>query len=94
MIGYIVGELMRLDDGRYTLFISYLYIGNKYRRNGLGTILLNKMVTYAKYKSMDAVTLICDTEDNKVMDFYLSKGFMYDTFLRRYDKYDVLTLNL
>lgn len=94
MIAYVVGELMHLDDQRYVLFINYLYVGKKYRRNGLGSILMNKMIGYAAFKSMDAVTLICDTEDSKVLNFYLNKGFMYDPFLRRYDKYDVLTLNL
>ena len=94
MIGYTIGELMKLDDGRYVLFINYLYVGTKYRNNGLGTILLNKMIGYAKFKSMDAVMLIADTEDDKVMNFYLGKGFMYDQYLRRYDKYDVLTRDL
>lgn len=94
MIGYVIGEMMHLDDQRYVLFINYLYIGSKYRRNGLGTILMNKIIGYAKFKSMDAVMLICDTEDTKVLNFYFNKGFMYDAFLRRYDKYDVLTLNL
>lgn len=94
MIAYVVGELMHLDDQRYVLFINYLYVGKKYRRNGLGSILMNKMIGYAGFKSMDAVTLICDTEDSKVLNFYLNKGFMYDPFLRRYDKYDVLTCSL
>jgi GNAT superfamily N-acetyltransferase len=94
MIGYCCGELMRLDDGRFVLFIAYIYIGSKYRRNGLGSVLLNKIIEYARFKSMDAITLICDTEDNRVMQFYFDKGFMYDPYLRRYDKYDVLTLNL
>lgn len=94
MIGYVVGELMKLDDGRFVLFISYIYVGANYRRNGLGSILLNKMIEYANFKSMDAVTLICDTEDHNIIDFYFMRGFMYDQYLRRYDKYDVLTLNL
>lgn len=94
MIGYIIGELMKLEDGRFVLFIAYLYVGSKYRRNGLGSILMDKIIGYARYKSMDAVMLVCDTEDHKVMDFYFTKGFMYDLYLRRYDRYDVLTLNI
>lgn len=94
MIAYCIGELMKLDDGRYVLFISYLYVGSKYRNNGLGTILMKKMIEYAKFKDMDAVMLVCNTEDDRVMNFYLSQGFMYDQYLRRYDKYDVLTLDL
>jgi len=94
MIAYVVGELMRLDDGRYVLFVNYIYIGKKYRRQGLGSILMNKIIDFAKMRSMDCVTLICDTEDQNVLNFYMEKGFMYDQFLRRYDKYDVLSLNV
>lgn len=94
MIAYCVGELMKLDDGRYVLYISYIYVGSRYRRNGLGSVLINKMIDYAKFKGMDALMLICNTEDIRVMNFYFDKGFAYDQYLRRYDKYDVLTLNL
>jgi GNAT superfamily N-acetyltransferase len=94
MIAYCLGELMKLSDGRYVLFLSYLYVGSKYRRNGLGSILMNKIISYARFKRMNAVMLVCNTDDQRVMNFYFDKGFMYDQYLRRYDKYDVLTLNL
>jgi ribosomal protein S18 acetylase RimI-like enzyme len=94
LIGYITGEMMNLDDGRNVLFISYLYVVSKYRRHHLGTSLLNKIIKYAEFKSMDAIVLVCNTEDDRILNFYMEKGFMYDLYLRRYDKYDVLTLNL
>ena len=36
IIGYIVGELKELTDGRYVYYISYFYLIHKYRSNGLG----------------------------------------------------------
>lgn len=94
MIGYIIGEVMRLNDGRLVLFISYLYVASKFRNLGYGKVLLEKYIDFAKKMHLASVVLICDTEDNKVSDFYMTKGFMYDQFLRRYDRYDVLSLSL
>jgi Acetyltransferases len=94
VIGYLIGEIIKLNDGRTVLYISYLYIAARYRCNGFGTILLNQYIDLAKKINMDAIVLICDTDNQRVLDFYLLKGFMYDIYLRRYDKYDVISLNL
>ena len=94
MIGYCIGEMMKLDDERNVLFISYIFVSKKYRGDGIGSIFIKDCVEYAKQKGLEAIVLICDTEDQKVLDFYLKKGFMYDLKLRRYDKYDVLSLNI
>lgn len=94
MVAYCITEIMKLQDGRNILFINYLYTGSKYRRHGIASQIIKKMILYAKYKHLDAVILVCDTDDTRVMDFYFKRGFMYDMVMRRYDKYDVITLNL
>jgi ribosomal protein S18 acetylase RimI-like enzyme len=94
MVSYLVGEIMRLNDGRMVLYICYLYVGSKYRGNKFGTTLLEMAINRAKLLQLNAVVLICDTEDVRVLDFYMMKGFMYDSYLRRYDRYDVLSLSL
>lgn len=94
MIGYLIAEKMQLDDGRDVLFIAYLYVAKKYRSEGLGTVMLDKANGFAKANNLNALMLVCDTDDQKVMNFYFTKGFMYDLNLRRYNKYDVLTLNV
>jgi len=94
MIGYIIGESMRLDDNRYVLFISYLYVGLKYRRQKLGTKLLHMITNEAIQNKINYIMLIADTEDSKIVNFYMMEGFMYDAYLRRYDKYDVFTLDI
>jgi ribosomal protein S18 acetylase RimI-like enzyme len=94
MIAYIIGEIIKLDDGRSVLYISYLYVSSKYRDMGLGGSLLNMAIQKAQSMNMNSIVLIVDTEDQYVLDFYMKRGFMYDTYLRRYDRYDVLSLPL
>lgn len=94
MLGYIIGEVMRLNDGRLVLYISYLYVATKYRDNGFGSTLLKQMINKAHKLHVDAVVLTCDTADEKVLDFYTMKGFMYDPYLRNYNRHDVLSLTL
>jgi len=94
MIGYIVGEYVKLDDGRNVAYVSYLYVSSKFRGAGIGTILLNTLINKAMMAKVDDIVLISDTEDQKVLDFYFKKGFIYDLQLRRYDRYDILSLDL
>lgn len=93
MIAYLIGEIMKLNDGRNVLYISYLYVSSKYRNVGLGSALLNKAIVRASLLNANTVILIVDTEDQKNVDFYMKRGFVYDPYLRRYDKYDVLSLS-
>lgn len=94
IIGYVIGEIMRLNDGRLVLYLSYLYIAKKYRRHGFGSALLKQITHKAHRLKMDNVLLTCDTENKSILDFYLQKGFMYDPYLRKYSRYDVLSLPL
>jgi ribosomal protein S18 acetylase RimI-like enzyme len=94
IIGYVIGEVMRLNDGRLVLYISYIYIAKKYRNKGLGSTLLKQITFKAKELHLDAVLLTRDTNDKRVYEFYLQKGFTYDPYLRRYSRYDVLCLSL
>ena len=90
IIGYAVCEYNNLTDGRQIIYINYIYIGSKYRDNKLGSKLLYRIIGYAQERNMN-VMLICDTDNEKVLDFYMKKGFMYDLQLRRYHRFDVLS---
>ena len=94
MIAYLIGEIIVLNDGRKVLYISYLYVSSKYRGMSLGSNLLKMAIDKASALNMNSVVLIVDTEDQRALDFYMKKGFMYDQYLRRYDRYDVLSLPL
>lgn len=94
VIGYLIGELITLADGRYVYFINYIYTGPKYRSQGVGSKLMNLATGFASGKRCDNVVLICDTEDHKVFDFYAKRGFMLDIVLRRYEQHDVLSVQI
>jgi len=87
---YLVGEIMKLNDGRRVFYISYLYTSKLFRKKGFGTKLMNRVEAYSKDFSLDGILLTYDTEDTQVNNFYLMKGFMPDMLLRKYDKFDVL----
>lgn len=93
-IAYLLGEIIKLNDSRTVLFINYLYVSNKFRRNGFASKLLNKIIEISKNLKVDTVMLICDTQNNLIYDFYLKRGFMLDLNLRRYEKHDVLSLSI
>lgn len=92
MIGYVINEVMRLNDGRLVLYIAYIYVAAKYRRHGFGSMLMKQTLEKARNLHVDAVLLTCDVVNEPVLDFYMQKGFMYDPYLRRYERYDVLSL--
>ena len=94
LIAYALGEFMNLNDGREVYYLSYIYVVSKYRKEGLGTKILNTIHTRCSNMGIKTIMLICDTEDKKVLDFYLFKGYMPDQVMRRYDRHDVLSLTL
>src|SRR4029078_1117072 len=50
IIGYIIGEFMSLDIDRDVFYIDYIYINNKYQKNGIGSKLMIKVIEYCKNK--------------------------------------------
>lgn len=92
VIGYLTSEIIRLDDGRMSQFISYLYVQSAYRSKSLGSALLNCLLSESNKLNLNTIMLVTDTADKPVLNFYMAKGFMYDLHLRRYDRYDVLSL--
>ncbi|MBS0287494.1 MAG: GNAT family N-acetyltransferase [Proteobacteria bacterium] len=55
------------------LSINVLFVDEKYRHNGLGTLLLNKVENEAK--AMGAKLVHLDTFDFQAKDFYLKHGY-------------------
>lgn len=94
IIGYIISEFISLDDKRKVLFINYIYVSPKFRNQNIGTLLINKIYDIGKKFNLNALMLICDTENFKIFDMYQKRGFMLDLILRRYDRFDVLTKNI
>lgn len=55
-----------------TNFIHHLYIDQKYKNKGIGTLLLKEAVKHTKFP----ITLKCLEDNTKAVDFYLRKGFL------------------
>ena len=96
IIGYLLGEFKRLNDGRQIYYISYMYIAPKYRNKRLGSYLmkiLNKKCV--QQYNLKYITLTCDSKDNKVYNFYLKRGFKMDSILNtQRNRHHVLTKQL
>ena len=90
IISYLVGELKILDDGRQVFFINYVYTAKKFRGKGTASYLIEYVKKICTDNNLSGILLICDTENEKVHNFYLTRGFMPDLVLRRYDRHDVL----
>jgi len=88
---YLIGNILTLDDGRKVLFVAYLFTSKLFRRRGFATKLMELVENKAKLYNLDGVMLMCDTENQKVYDFYLSRGYMSDLILRNYSRFEVLT---
>jgi len=93
--GYLIGELKRLDDGRYVYYISYIYVANKYRNNKIGTYLMDLLIKKCKtIWGINFIVLTCDTKDPKIVKFYQNFGFIPDPVIRTMRRHDVMTLYL
>jgi len=90
IVSYIVGKIMTLNDGRKVLYIYYLFTSIKFRKYGLASKLLEIADNVCSKNMLDGIMLTCDSQNDKVYNFYLKKGFMPDLLLRTYGRYEVM----
>lgn len=94
LIGYCISETMTLSDKRDVVHVHYLFVSKHYRNNKYGSCLLNCIVRYAKEMFYHTVITTIDTNNEKLMKFFETKGWTYDLIQRKYQQYDVLSLVL
>ena len=87
--GYLLGEVMILEDGRKVMYVSYIFVAKNLRTSGVGTQLLQIISKIATDKYCDGCMLIYDTTQKKLRRFYDRNNFMLDFQLRRFEKHDV-----
>lgn len=68
----VVGFITALTDGVLTAFIPLLEVLPAYRRTGIGTELVRRML--ASLEGCYSVDLVCDAD---VVDFYARLGFVH-----------------
>ncbi len=81
IVGYIVGELKDIGDGRFVYFLSYFYIVKKYRANGLGGKMLLNCIEYIKNINVKYIMLISNIYSN-AFRLYSKLGFVPDPIIK------------
>lgn len=91
IIAYLIGEILELDDGKTVLYIDYLYVVSTYRELGIASKILDILISKVNSWDISGIMLTMDTENKKIYDFYLKRGFMPDQKYRRYERHDILS---
>lgn len=81
IIGYLVGTITDLSDGRQVYFIHYFYIVQKYRKFGLGTRMLLIAINHITNINIKFVMLISKIKSNG-WNLYLKYGFNDDPIIK------------
>lgn len=81
IIGYIVGELKELTDGRYVYYISYFYLIHKYRSMGLGYKMMLVCLEYIVSINVPFIMLISNVHSN-AFKLYKKLGFGFDPIIK------------
>lgn len=90
-VGYLIGEMKDLEDGRYVYYISYFYIIKKHRGQGFGKSMLSTCIQDIKNNNVKHIMLITRVDSN-AYNLYKSIGFGYDPIIKIGNKnYCVLT---
>ena len=94
LIGYLIGDFRTFPDTKYGFYVSYVYISDKYRNRKLGSELMNHLIVRCKNVNTKFIVLTCDTNDQKVVNFYKKLGFVVDTNLGGNKRHNVYCLYL
>ena len=81
IIGYIVGELKELTDGRYVYYISYFYLIHKYRSMGIGYKMMLVCLDYITSINVPFIMLISNVRTN-AYKLYKKMGFGFDPIIK------------
>ena len=81
IIGYLVGSMKELADGRNVYFIHYFYIVQKYRKFGLGTKMLLIAMDHITNLNVKFVMLVSKIKSDG-WNLYLKYGFMEDPIIK------------
>lgn len=94
LVGYLIGEIKSLADGRVVFYISYVFIIDKYRGKQIGTKLIYKAIEECKQNGIRFILLTCDTYDQRVWNYYKRLGFIEDPLMKSFNRHRVMTLYL
>lgn len=81
IIGYLIGNIKELIDGRNVFFIDYFYIVQKYRHLGLGTKMLLISINHITNINIKYIMLLTKFNSN-AWNMYLKYGFVEDPIIK------------
>ncbi len=81
IIGYMVGEMKDIGDGRFVYYLSYFYIVKKYRSKGLGLKMMLNCISYIQSINIRFILLISNV-NSKAFKLYTSLGFIPDPVIK------------
>jgi ribosomal protein S18 acetylase RimI-like enzyme len=81
IIGYLIGTIKELSDGRNVYFIHYFYIVQKYRKLGLGSKMLLITIDHITNLNIKFVMLLSRLKSNG-WNLYFKYGFLEDPIIK------------
>jgi len=76
IVGFISCHIQNLlHHEKRVAEIQELYVNKKYRQQGVGTLLINKVVEKLKTKKIESFEVTAQNKRKKTHDFYICTGF-------------------
>jgi GNAT superfamily N-acetyltransferase len=94
VIAYLVGEIKHLNDGRVVYYISYFFVCPRYQNKKIGSRLISLLISKCENKGNKFIVLTCDTNDKKLVQFYVNRGFVVDPILKNGQRHEIYTYYL
>ena len=91
LIAYLIGEIIKLDNGKMVFFINYLYVIQKYRNLGIGSKLLNIVINKVKQWKINGIMLLYNSTNDYLTNFFANRNFYIDETYRRNERYEILS---
>lgn len=82
IVGYLIGEITVIADGRMVLFITYIYTAKKYRRRGLASKMLSMMTEHGMDFGVRCIMLRTNLSVSRLAQFYDKHGFSIDNTMK------------
>jgi len=86
---YLLAESVVIGQ-RVLIHIYYMYTAKIFRKNGLGTEMLNMLQEISSRKNIHSISLTYDTYDRNLTRFYTNNGFVQDMQLNSNGRYNML----
>ena len=91
LIAYLIGEIIKIDNGNMVFFINYLYVSEKYRNMGIGSKLLDIIIKKVKHWKIDDIMLLCDSMNDSLNGFFGNRHFYVNTTYAQNERFEILS---